>query len=83
MALAPRTARERRAWSLLHVDLLALLGLSISLALFNNAKIGLSTPGIYPFMLYLLVRMVLLGFGRGRPGGRCACSCRCRGSRSA
>ena len=59
--------RERRAWSLLHVDLLALLGLSISLALFNNAKIGLSTPAIYPFMLYLLVRMVLLGFGRGRP----------------
>jgi hypothetical protein len=59
--------RERRAWSLLHVDLLALLGLSISLALFNNAKIGLSTPAIYPFLLYLLVRMLLLGFGRGRP----------------
>ena len=63
----PGGGRERRAWSLLHVDLLALLGLSISLALFNNAKIGLSTPAIYPFMLYLLVRMVLLGFGRGRP----------------
>ena len=40
--------RERRAWSLLHVDLLALLGLSISLALFNNAKIGLSTPADLP-----------------------------------
>jgi hypothetical protein len=63
----PGGGRERRAWSLLHVDLLALLGLSISLALFNNAKIGLSTPAIYPFMLYLLVRMLLLGFGRGRP----------------
>ena len=62
----PGGGRERRAWSLLHLDLLALLGLSISLALFNNAKIGLSTPAIYPFMLYLLVRMLLLGFGRGR-----------------
>jgi hypothetical protein len=59
--------RERRAWSLLHLDLLALLGLSISLAFFNNADIGISTPAIYPFMLYLLVRMLLLAFGRGRP----------------
>ena len=59
--------RRRRGWSLLHVDLLALLGLSISLALFNHAEIGLSTPLLYPFMLYLLVRMLLLGFGRGRP----------------
>ena len=57
----------RREWSLLHVDLLALLGLSISLAFFNHAKIGISTPAIYPFMVYLLVRMLLLGFGRGRP----------------
>ncbi len=65
----PDGGRERRAWSLLHLDLLALLGLSISLALFNHAKIGLSTPAIYPFMLYLLVRMLLLGFGRGRPRG--------------
>src|SRR5262249_52525621 len=57
----------RRAWSLVHLDMLALLGFSVSLALFNHAKIGLSTPLIYPFMLYLLVRMLLLGFGRGRP----------------
>ena len=59
----PRTPRR----SLLHLDLLALLGLSISLAFFNHSKIGISTPAIYPFMLYLLVRMLLLGFGRGRP----------------
>ncbi len=63
----PGGGRERRAWSLLHLDLLALLGLSISLAFFNHSKIGISTPAIYPFMLYLLVRMLLLGFGRGRP----------------
>jgi hypothetical protein len=59
--------RRSRAWSLLHVDLLALLGLSISLAFFNHGMIGISTPITYPFMLYLLVRMLLLGFGRGRP----------------
>ena len=59
--------RRRRAWSLLHIDLLALICLSISLALFNHASIGLSTPLLYPFMIYLFVRMLALGFGRGRP----------------
>ena len=59
--------RRRRAWSLLQLDLLVLISLSFSLAFFNHATIGLSTPLIYPFMLYLLVRMLLLGFGRGRP----------------
>jgi hypothetical protein len=59
--------RRRRAWSLLQLDLLVLVSLSLSLAFFNHATIGLSTPLIYPFMLYLLVRMLLLGFGRGRP----------------
>ena len=59
--------RRGRAWSLLHLDLLVLLGLSISLAFFNHGMIGISTPITYPFMLYLLVRMLLLGFGRGRP----------------
>jgi hypothetical protein len=56
----------RRRPSLLHLDLLVLLGFSISLAFFNHALIGLSVPLAYPFLLYLLVRMVLLGFGRGR-----------------
>ena len=59
--------RRQRRWSLLHLDLLVLLGPSISLAFFNHGTIGLSTPLMYPFMLYLLVRMLLLGFGRGRP----------------
>ncbi len=57
----------RRRPSLLHLDLLMLLGFSVSLALFNHARIGLSVPLIYPFMLYLLVRMLLLAGGRGRP----------------
>jgi hypothetical protein len=57
----------RRRPSLLHLDLLMLLGFSVSIAFFNNAEIGLSVPLAYPFLLYLLVRMLLLGFGRGRP----------------
>jgi hypothetical protein len=60
-------APRRRGWSLLHLDLLMLLGFSISLACFNNALIGLSVPLVYPFLLYLLVRMLLLAFGKGVP----------------
>jgi hypothetical protein len=57
----------RRRPSLLHLDLLMLLGFSISLAFFNHAKIGLSVPLVYPFLIYLLVRMLALAFGRGVP----------------
>jgi hypothetical protein len=64
-----QNGRGRRAWSLVHLDLLALLGLSISLAFFNHGVIGISTPITYPFMVYLLVRMLLLGFRRARPRG--------------
>jgi hypothetical protein len=57
----------RRRPTLLHLDLLVLLGFSISLAFFDHAEIGLSVPLAYPFLLYLLVRMLLLAAGRGRP----------------
>ena len=57
----------RRRPSLWHLDLLMLLGFSISFACFNNANLGLSAPLVYPFMVYLLVRMLLLAAGRGRP----------------
>jgi hypothetical protein len=57
----------RRRPTLLHLDLLVLLGFSVSLAFFNHAQIGLSVPLVYPFLLYLLVRMLLLAAGRGRP----------------
>ena len=57
----------RRRPTLWHLDLLMLLGFSASLAWFNNADLGLSVPSVYPFMLYLLVRMLLLASGRGRP----------------
>ena len=57
--------RRRPTWLL--VDLLMLLGFSVSLAFFNRADLGLSVPLMYPFMFYLLVRMILLAFGKGRP----------------
>ena len=55
----------RRGPSLLHLDLLVLLSFSVSLALFNHADIGLSTPLFYPPLIYLCVRLLALGFGRG------------------
>jgi hypothetical protein len=64
--VAPFVSLRRRP-SLLHLDLLMLLGFSISLALFNHGRIGLSVPLVYPFLIYLLVRMLGLAFGRGRP----------------
>jgi hypothetical protein len=64
-----RRIRGRRRLTLLHLDLVMLLGFSVSLALFNRADIGLSVPLVYPFLIYLLVRMLLLAFGRGLPRG--------------
>ena len=55
------------AAALLHLDLLVLLAFSVSLAFFNHARIGMSVPLAYPCLRYLLVRMLLLAFGRGRP----------------
>jgi hypothetical protein len=55
----------RRRPALLHLDLLVLLSFSVSLALFNHADIGLSTPLFYPPLIYLCVRLIALGFGRG------------------
>jgi hypothetical protein len=57
-------SRFRPSW--LQLDLLVLLGFSVSLAFFNAARIGLSTPLIYPLLGYLLVRMLLVA----RRGGR-------------
>jgi hypothetical protein len=62
-----RWVRSKVGWSLLHLDLAVLLAFSISLALFNHAQIGLSVPLVFVFLLYLLARMLLLAFGRGRP----------------
>jgi hypothetical protein len=64
---APAEPAARRRFSLLHLDLAMLLGFSISLAFFNHAMIGLSVPLVYPFLLYLLARMLALAFGKGLP----------------
>ncbi len=48
----------RRPLSLLHLDLLVLLSLSVSLAFFNHANIWASVPLAYPPLLYLLARML-------------------------
>jgi hypothetical protein len=58
---------RRRRPPLFAVDLLMLLGFSVSLAFFNHAAIGLSVPLVYPFLIYLLVRMLVLAAGRGLP----------------
>ena len=63
----PLHGPHRHRPTLLHLDLLMLLGFSISLAFFNHGEIGISVPLVYPFLLYLLARMALLGFGKGRP----------------
>jgi hypothetical protein len=59
-----RRGARRPSW--LQLDLLVLLGFSVSLAFFNAARIGLSTPLIYPLLGYLLIRMLLVA----RRGGR-------------
>jgi hypothetical protein len=50
----------RRPFSLLHLDLLALLSFSVSLAFFNHAHIYASVPLVYPPLVYLLARMLAL-----------------------
>ncbi|MDQ6914913.1 MAG: glycosyltransferase 87 family protein [Actinomycetota bacterium] len=57
----------RRPLRLLHLDLLALLGFSVSLAFFNHGDIGVSVPLAYPFLAYLLVRLLLAARPRPRP----------------
>jgi hypothetical protein len=55
----------RRPWRIVHLDLLVLLSFGISHVFFNRGEIGLSAPLAYPPLLYLLARMLWIGF-RGR-----------------
>jgi hypothetical protein len=52
----------RRPLRLIHLDLLALLGFSVSLFFFNKAKIELSVGLVYPVLAYLFVRALIMGF---------------------
>jgi hypothetical protein len=60
----------RRPFRLLHLDLLVLLGFSVSLAFFDHGNIGMSVPLAYPPLLYLFVRMLMVARRRrsGDPG---------------
>ncbi|HWH64783.1 MAG TPA: hypothetical protein VNS99_01730, partial [Gaiellales bacterium] len=51
----------RRPFTMRTLDLLALLSFGISLHWFNQGDVFISTPLIYPPLVYLLVRMIRLG----------------------
>ena len=57
--------RRRPSW--LHLDLLVLLAFSVSLAFFNDGRIDVSVPLVYPLLAYLLVRMLLVARRGERP----------------
>jgi hypothetical protein len=54
----------RRPLSTRNLDLLALLGFTISLAFFDRGEIFRSVPLAYPVLAYLLGRGLWVGFGR-------------------
>ena len=55
----------RRPFRLVHLDLLAIVGLSVSLLFFNRGEITASVVLVYPFVGYLFARMLWTGL-RGR-----------------
>lgn len=60
----------RNPRKLVHLDLLVLLSFGISQIFFNDAEIGISVPLYYPPLIYLLGRMLWIGFrGGGRRSG--------------
>ena len=60
----------RNPWRMLHMDLLVLTGFSVALAFFNDARVGISTPLVVPLLVYLLVRMLGVGWSRRDPRER-------------
>lgn len=58
----------RRPWRVVHLDLLVLLSFGISQIFFNRGEIGISVPLAYPPLVYLLARMLWVGF-RGAGAG--------------
>jgi hypothetical protein len=47
-----------------HLDLLAIASLSVSLAFFSHAKLAWSVPLTYPPLIYLLIRLLWIGYRR-------------------
>ncbi len=54
----------RRPLRLLHLDLLMLVGFSVSLAFFNDANLGISVPLSFIPLVYLGVRLAVIGLQR-------------------
>jgi hypothetical protein len=52
----------RRPFRLLHLDLLVLLSFGIAQLLFNEGKLNVWVPAVYPVLGYLLARLLLAGF---------------------
>src|SRR5262249_54525845 len=53
----------RRLLSLRTLDVVMLISFVVSLAFFNRGRVFVSTPLIYPPLIYLAARMVAIGFG--------------------
>jgi len=58
----------RRPLRMRHLDLLALCSLSVSLAFFNHGNLAWSVPTTYPPLVYLLARLLWIGFRRSSGG---------------
>ena len=58
----------RRPLSVRNLDLLVLLGFTVSLAFFDRGEIFRSVPAVYPVLAYLLARGLWVGFGRTAGG---------------
>ena len=52
----------RRPLRLLHLDLVVLLAFGLSQLYFNQGRVDVSMPLVYPLLAYLVVRMLLAGF---------------------
>ena len=55
----------RRPFSMRNLDLVMLLGFTLSLVFFERGEIFRSVPLVYPVLAYLLGRGLWIGFGRG------------------
>ncbi len=61
----------RKPRRIAHLDLLVLLSFGVSQIFFDSGDVGVSAPLAYPPLLYLLGRMLWVGFrGGGEPGLR-------------
>lgn len=59
----------RNPFRLLHLDLLVLLGFSVSQVFFNRGNIAASVPLIYPVLAYLVLRLLVAGLRPRRRTG--------------